>query len=51
MMAMYIASKIMGGSQDYVYVFSIVMYQRYQDDVDAILVAEGRQDLINRRDV
>lgn len=48
MMAMYIALKIMDGSQDYEYVFSIQLYKRYQDDVDAILIAEGKQDLIKR---
>lgn len=46
MIAMYIATKIMNGSQSYSYVFSITMYQRYKADVDAILIAEGRQDLI-----
>lgn len=48
MMAMYIALKIMEGSQDYEYVFSIQLYKRYQDDVDAILIAEGKQNLIKR---
>lgn len=48
MMAMYIAQKIMDGKQDYVAVFSTTLYQRYQNDVDAILIAEGRQDLIVR---
>lgn len=48
MMAMYIATKIMDGSQSYEYVFSISLYKRYQDDVDAILIGEGRQDLIKR---
>ena len=47
-MAMYIAQKIMDGQQDYAAVFSISLYKRYQDDVDAILIAEGRQDLIKR---
>lgn len=46
MMAMYIATKILEGKQDYAYVFSISLYVRYQADVDAILIAEGRQDLI-----
>lgn len=48
MMAMYIATKIMEGSQDYAYVFGLSLYKRYQDDVDAILVGEGKQDLIKR---
>lgn len=47
-MAMYIATKIMEGSQDYTFVFSISLYKRYQNDVDAILIAEGKQDLIKR---
>jgi len=47
-MTMYIARKIMEGKQDYVAVFSTTIYQRYQDDVDAILIAEGREDLIVR---
>jgi len=48
MMAMYIALKIMEGSQGYEYVFSLSLYKRYQDDVDAILIGEGKQDLIKR---
>lgn len=47
-MAMYIAQKIMDGKQDYTAVFGVSLYQRHQDDVDAILVGEGRQDLIVR---
>lgn len=47
-MAMYIAQKIMEGRQDYEHVFSISVYKRYQDDVDAILIAEGKQDLITK---
>jgi hypothetical protein len=45
-MAQYIARKIIEGSQDYKAVFSISIYKRYQDDVDVILIEEGRQDLI-----
>jgi hypothetical protein len=48
MMAMYIAGKIMDGSQDYTFVFSVTVYKRYQDDVDAILIGEGKQELIQR---
>lgn len=47
-MAAYFAMKIMDGSQDYASVFSVSIYKRYQDDVDAILIAEGKQDLIVR---
>lgn len=45
-MAQYITRKIIEGSRDYKAVFSISIYKRYQDDVDAILIGEGRQDLI-----
>ena len=48
MMAMYMALKIMEGRQDYESVFSFELYKQYQDDVDAILVAEGKADLIKR---
>ena len=47
-MAMYIAIKIMEGKQDYAKIFSFPLYKKYQDDVDAILIAEGREDLIKR---
>lgn len=46
-MAMYMAMKIMEG-RDYAKLFSFTPYQKYQDDVDAILIAEGREDLIKR---
>lgn len=45
-MAMYIAQKILDGQQSYLKVFSLKMYQKYQPDVDAILIAEGKDDLI-----
>ncbi|MFD1203748.1 hypothetical protein ACFQ38_01735 [Sporosarcina contaminans] len=48
MMAMYMAMKIMDGSQAYEFIFSVSVYKKYQDDVDAILIAEGKQDLIKR---
>ena len=47
-MAMYIAIKIMEGKVDYKAVFDFPLYQKYQDEVDAILIAEGKQDLIKR---
>lgn len=47
-MAMYMAEKILQGKQDYTKIFSINLYKKYQDDVDAILIAEGREDLIER---
>ncbi len=40
--------KIMEGKQDYAKIFSFQLYKKYQDDVDAILIAEGREDLIKR---
>lgn len=49
MMAMYIALKILGGSQKYDFVFGLSLYKAYQEDVDAILIAEGRDDLIKRQ--
>jgi len=45
-MAMYIAEKIMNGQQSYTKVFSISIYKKYQADTDAILVAEGKENLI-----
>lgn len=45
-MSQYMARKIMEGSQDYKVVFSIPIYKKYQDDVDAILIGEGKEDLI-----
>ena len=47
-MAMYMAEKILQGKQDYTKIFSVSLYKKYQDDVDAILIAEGREDLIER---
>lgn len=47
-MAMYMALKIMEGTQDYKKIFEFALYKKYQDDVDAILIAEGREELIKR---
>ena len=47
-MAMYMAEKILQGKQNYAKIFSVSLYKKYQDDVDAILIAEGRTDLIAR---
>lgn len=47
-MAMYMAEKIIQGKQDYTKVFSISLYKKYQEDVDAILIAEGKEELIKR---
>ena len=45
-MAIYIAGQILTGGLDYLAFFSIPNYLPFKADVDAILVAEGRQDLI-----
>lgn len=45
---MYMAEKILKGQQDYTKIFSFYLYRQYQDDVDSILIAEGREDLIKR---
>lgn len=45
-MAMFMASKIMLGQQSYQKIFSIRMYKHFQEDVNAILIAEGKDDLI-----
>ena len=47
-MAAYFAMAIIEGRMDYEAVFSVPLYQRYQDEVDAILVAEGKESLIKR---
>ncbi len=48
-MAAYFARKIMEGRTTYEFVFSVQVYKQYQDDVDAILITKGRQDLIKRQ--
>lgn len=45
-MAVFIANRILGGSQKYSFVFGLTLYKSFQDGVDAILIAEGREDLI-----
>ena len=45
-MAMFIALRIMDGTFKYKKIFGFEIYQRYKEDTDAILTAEGRQDLI-----
>jgi len=45
-MAGYLAEKIMDGVQTYAKIFSISYYKKYQEDVDAILILEGKDDLI-----
>lgn len=43
-MAVYLAQRIMEGKLDYKAV--VTKYPQYKNDIDSILVAEGRQDLI-----
>ena len=43
-MAMYLAMRIMQGKLDYVAVTTL--YPQFKTDIDLILVAEGKQDLI-----
>lgn len=45
-MALYIAKKMIEGRMDYKYIFGCILYKKYQADVDAILIGEGREDLI-----
>ncbi len=45
-MAAYLAMRIEAGKLDYKTVFSMAVYKQFQADVDAILIADGRQDLI-----
>lgn len=45
-MAAYLAMRIMDGALDYTTIFNIPLYKQFQADVDAILVASGRHDLI-----
>lgn len=47
-MAMFMAERIMAGTQTYEKIFNITLYKKYQDDVDAILIAEGKEDLIKK---
>lgn len=44
MMAAYLAKRIMKGKLDYVAV--VRLYPEFKDDIDEILILEGRQDLI-----
>lgn len=45
-MAMFIALRLIDGTFKYRKIFGFEIYQRYKEDTDTILVAEGRQDLI-----
>lgn len=45
-MAMFIALRLMDGTFKYKMIFGFNFYKRFQEQTNAILVAEGRQDLI-----
>ena len=45
-MAVYFAMRIETNNLDYLTVFSMVVYQQFQADTDAILVADGFGNLI-----
>lgn len=45
-MAMFIALRLLDGTFKYKKIFGFKKFLVYKDDTDAILVAEGRQDLI-----
>lgn len=47
-MAGYLADRIIKGIATYTLVFSVSIYKPFQNEVDAILIAEGRGDLISR---
>ncbi len=45
-MANYLAMRIIAGKLDYAAVFSIELYKQFKEEVDNILKAQGRQNLI-----
>lgn len=47
-MAMYIALKIIQGRFDYAVIFGPDVYRDFQEEVDTILIGEGREDLIKK---
>ncbi len=47
-MAMFIAQKIIDGRFKYKKIFRFKIYQRYREEVEAILEAEGKADLIGK---
>jgi hypothetical protein len=48
MMALYIALKIIDETFTYNGIFKFRLYQRYREEVEAILEAEGKADLIGK---
>lgn len=47
-MAAYFAMRIMDKAVTYAQVMSVAYYAQYKDDIDAILIAEGKADLITQ---
>lgn len=45
-MVLYIAKQIEDGKVSYALVFKSKMWKPYKEDVDAILIADGNQDMI-----
>ncbi len=45
-MALFIADRILAGQYDYATVMQLALFARYQRQVDELLIAEGRADLI-----
>lgn len=43
---MFIALRLMDGTFEYKVIFGFERYKRYMEDTNAILIAEGRKDLI-----
>lgn len=47
-MALFIANRILVGQYDYATIMQLSLFAKYKDDVDQILIAEGREDLIKK---
>lgn len=45
-MALFIADRIIKGQYDYATVMRLPLFAQYKKEVDEILIAEGREDLI-----
>lgn len=45
---MFIALRLMDGTFKYKVIFNFRIYKKYQEETDAILTAEGREDLIEK---
>lgn len=47
-MALFIAKRLIVGQYDYATIMKLDLFAQYKHDVDTILIAEGREDLIAR---